>query len=188
MNPDRFCIKFFARPGNTIDEAILIEIFQEWIRLRKLPGTLLDVADYRHVPNGPGVMLITHEVNYAMDHSEGEFGLYAQLKLGQGETHQERMLALVKATAIFGALLESDKRVAGQFSLDGSQFLYLANDRLQLPNTEAAFTALKPDLEAVAAKLYPGQETTVTRRENDSRDRLTVVIQAQGLCDISALA
>ncbi|HEX9595476.1 MAG TPA: hypothetical protein VF982_01240, partial [Anaerolineales bacterium] len=71
MDIGRFCIKFFARPGYNIDDAIFIDIFHEWIRLKKLPGILLDVADYRHVPEGPGVMLLTHDINFAMDYSEG---------------------------------------------------------------------------------------------------------------------
>ena len=28
---------------------------------------LIDVADYRHVPAGPGVLLIGHEANYSLD-------------------------------------------------------------------------------------------------------------------------
>ncbi|HBL11253.1 MAG TPA: hypothetical protein DD379_07570 [Cyanobacteria bacterium UBA11162] len=185
---ERFCIKFLARPETNIDEVTFIEVFHEWIRLQKLKGTLIDVADYRHVPNGPGVMLITHEVNYAMEHSNGEFGLYAQRKLGQGETNKERILELAKATATFAALLESDSRVAGKLSLEGGKFYYMANDRLRAPNTEEAFAAIKPDLEAAAAELYPGQSVSIRRLENDSRDRLTAVIQVEKSVDISTLA
>ncbi|MCB0198264.1 MAG: hypothetical protein KDJ65_40355, partial [Anaerolineae bacterium] len=98
MNIERFCVKFFARPETNLDDAVFIEIFHEWIRLKTLPGILLDVADYRHVPDGPGIMLITHEINFAMDYSEGRFGLLAQQKLSQGVTQQERILDLVRAT------------------------------------------------------------------------------------------
>ncbi|MCA1991128.1 MAG: hypothetical protein LDL41_03650 [Coleofasciculus sp. S288] len=188
MTLERFCIKFLARPETNIEEVAFIEIFHEWIRLQKLQGTLIDVADYRHVPNGPGIMLITHEVNYAMDHGNGQFGLYAQRKLGEANTHKERILELAKTTAAFGALLESDNRVAGKLSLEGGQFLYMANDRLNAPNTEEAFAALKPELEAAAAELYPGQSVSVTRLENDPRDRLTAVIQAQNSVNLATLA
>lgn len=188
MTLERFCIKFLARPETHIDEVAFIEIFHEWIRLQKLQGTLIDVADYRHVPNGSGIMLITHEVNYAMDHANGQFGLYAQRKLGEGNTHKERILELAKTTAAFGALLESDNRVAGKLSLEGGQFLYMANERLHAPNTEETFAALKPDLEAAAAELYPGQSVSVTRLENDPRDRLTAVIQAQNSVNLATLA
>ncbi len=187
MDIEHFCVKFFARPGKNIDDSIFIRIFNEWIRFQRLEGILLDVADYRHVPQGPGIMLITHEINFAMDYSGGRFGLLAQRKLGSGLTHQERLLELVQATAAFGAQLESDLRVAGKLRLEAGVFYYIANDRLTAPNTEAAFAELLPDLEAAAAIIYPGQKVTVKRIENDPRTRLTAIIRA-GVLDMKTLA
>jgi hypothetical protein len=181
MNIERFCLKFFARPGAVVDDAIFIDIFHEWIRLKKLDGILLDVADYRHVPDGPGVMLITHDINFGMDYSEGSFGLLAQRKQGQGRTHQERLLALARATVVFGALLEADPRLAGRLRLEEGWFHYIANDRLLAPNNETGFAALQPDLAAVAALLYPGQSVKITHLPNDPRDRLTAVVEAGSL-------
>ena len=185
---ERFCIKFFTRSNAELDEANLIAIFHEWIRLHKLKGTLIDVADYRHVPNGPGVMLITHEINYAMDHHDGQLGISAQRKLGEGATHQDRIVALARAAASFGQLLESDARVKHQLNFEGGKFHYMANDRLHAPNTDETFAALQPDIEAAAAQLYPGQTVSVTRLENDPRDRLTAVIEVGQEIDIGTLA
>jgi hypothetical protein len=123
-----------------------------------------------------------------MDRADGQFGLYAQRKLGEGETHTERILDLARATAEFGALLESDSRVAGNLSLEGGQFLYMANDRLHAPNTEETFAALKPDLEAAAAQLYPGQSVSIARLENDPCDRLTAVVKVKNSMDMATLA
>lgn len=185
---DRFCIKFLARPETNLDEAVLIPIFHEWIRLQKLKGTLIDVADYSHVPNGPGIMLITHEINYALDHANGEFGLQAQRKVGTEESLVDKIVDLARTTATFGTLLESDQRVTGKLSLEGRKFLYMSNDRLQAPNTEAGFTALKPELEAAAAQLYPGQSISISRLDTDPRDRLTVVVETEQSINLSSLA
>ncbi|MFN9547403.1 MAG: hypothetical protein ACK6AD_10095 [Cyanobacteriota bacterium] len=187
MDVERFCLKFFARDG-AVDEACFIPIFHDWIRLKSLPGTLIDVADYRHVPDGPGIMLISFDINYAMEHGGGQFGLSAQRKLGQEGSHQERIVALAKRMACFGTLLESDSRLGGDFSLEGGKFLYIANDRLRLPNSEASFVALQPDLTAAAAVLYPDQAVTVTQLKNDPRDRLTVVVEAAGPVALASLA
>ena len=186
MDIERFCLKFFARPGATIDEAIFIDIFHEWIRYKKLGGVLIDVADYRHVPDGPGLMLITHEINFAMDHTDGRFGLFAQRKLGQGDNHPARIVALVQAMATFGALLESDWRVAGKLSLEGGLFHYMSNDRLLAPNTAESFAALQPDLTAAAVTIYPGQNVSIRRLENDPRNPLTIVVEAERV-DMNAL-
>ena len=155
MDVERFCLKFPAYPSQ-VDEASFIPIFHEWIRVKKIPGALIDVADYRHVPEGPGIMLISHEINYAMEHGGGQFGLSAQRKMGEGASHQERIVNLVKRLALFGSLLESDGRLGGHLRLEGERFFYVANDRLRLPNTDEGFAALKPDLEAAAQTLYGG--------------------------------
>jgi hypothetical protein len=189
MNLERFCIRFAARPAPQVtDEALFIPIFHDWIRLQKLQGTLIDVADYRHVPEGPGVMLISHEINYSMDHLGGHLGLSAQRKLGSEEDSQARILSLVQAAARFGSLLEADHRISGAVRFRGESFTYTANDRLQAPNSEATFTALKPDLEAVAAALYPDRAVVVERVENDPRDRLAIQVRAEGSVEIAALA
>jgi hypothetical protein len=187
MDIERFCLKFFARPGPTVDDAIFINVFHEWIRFQKLGGILLDVADYRHVPEGPGIMLITHEINFAMDYGEGRFGLFAQRKLGPGLNHQARILELVRSTVAFGALLETEPRLSGRLSLEGGAFHYMSNDRLLAPNTGGAFAALQPDLVTAAAIIYPGQDISITRVENDPRDRLTAAIETSVSINLSAL-
>lgn len=187
MTIERFCIKFFTKSDTDLDDAIFIDIFHEWIRLRKLDGVLLDVADYRHVPEGPGVMLITHEINFAMDYTEGRFGLFAQRKLGQKMAQPERILELVRSTVAFGALLEADPRVSGNLSLEAGSFHFMSNDRLLLPNTAEAFAEIKPDLEAAAAIIYPGRDVSIARLENDPRDRLTVAVDSGASADMSEL-
>ena len=49
MTIERFCVKFLAQREADLDDAVFIDIFHEWVRLKKLGGILLDVADYRHV-------------------------------------------------------------------------------------------------------------------------------------------
>jgi hypothetical protein len=187
MNLERFCIKFFTRPETTIDEAIFIDIFHEWIRRKKLGGILFDVADYRHVPDGPGVMLITHEINFAMDWADERLGLSAQRKLGQGTTNPERILELARATAAFGTLLEADARAAGKLKLEGGGFHFMANDRLAAPNTDAGFAALQPDLAAAVAMIYPARDISLTRVQNDPRGRLTIAVESGTQVDLQAL-
>ncbi|MFN9623685.1 MAG: hypothetical protein ACK587_12780 [Cyanobacteriota bacterium] len=186
MDVERFCLKFFAREGG-VDEAGFIPIFHDWIRLKSLPGTLIDVADYRHVPDGPGIMLISLDINYAMEHGGGQFGLSAQRKQGLEGSHQERIVDLAKRMAHFGTLLEADQRLGGAFALEGGKFHYLANDRLRLPNTDASFAAIQPDLLAAAAVLYGDQPVSVTRLENDPRERLTAVVEVAGPTPMAAL-
>lgn len=181
MNLDRFTVKFFAKPGASVDEAVFIEIFHEWIRQYKLPGVLLDVVDYRHVPNGPGVMLITHDINFALDHGEGRFGLLAQRKAGRGDELPAKLLDLIRQTVNFAFQLETDFRVAGKLRFEAGGFELASNDRLLAPNTAEAFAELQPAVQAVAAELYPGREVAISWVENDPRQRLTIRVAAGAL-------
>ena len=52
----------------------LIPVFHGWIQARARPELLLDIADYRHVPAGPGVVLIGHEANYSVDNTDNRMG------------------------------------------------------------------------------------------------------------------
>ncbi|MEM7343125.1 MAG: hypothetical protein AAF485_02695, partial [Chloroflexota bacterium] len=163
------------------DDAIFIEIFHDWIRHNTLPGVLLDVADYRHVPHASAIILFTHDTNFAIDYAGGRFGLLAQRKRGAGLDHQERILNLIQATAYFGTLLEADHRLAGKLQFDGGTFHYISNDRLQQPNTAPAFSALQADLQGVSSIIYPQQSALVTRLVNDPRERLTTIVETESL-------
>jgi hypothetical protein len=85
-------------------------------------------------------------------------------------------------------LLETDARLNGRLRLEGGAFHYIANDRLLAPNTVATFLACLPDLSAVAALLYPGQTVSITRQQNDPRERLTILVEADVPVDMAALA
>ena len=65
MNIDHVNVKVFAKAP--VDLAAAIPVFHRWIQEGACEELLIDVADYRHVPAGPGVVLIGHEANYSLD-------------------------------------------------------------------------------------------------------------------------
>ena len=72
--PRRIKAKAFFQ--NPVDPELVIPIFNRWISDRTLEGHLMvDIADYRHVPNGPSVMLVGHEADIVIDHGDGRPGL-----------------------------------------------------------------------------------------------------------------
>lgn len=176
MNIERFCVKFPAQSPADFDEASLIGVFQAWIREEKIGGTLIDVVDYRHVPDGPGIMLMTYEINYMMEH-QGGYGLYAQRRWAAVENQPlpEAIADLIVAVAKFGTLLAAETGV----TLKGDEFYFICNDRLNAPNTEEAFTAIQPELAAALAKLYGGTAYTIERVQNSPKERLTLSVKAE---------
>src|SRR5581483_9682562 len=79
MDFHKINVKFFVETGNDIPLNSFIPVFHRWIQEDLLEGMLVDVAEYTHVYQGPGVLLIAHEANYSLDETDGKRGfLYAQ--------------------------------------------------------------------------------------------------------------
>ena len=82
MQATKFQVKLYTRAGD-IELEKLIPVFHEWIRAKKISDELLiDVADYAHVPQGPGVVLIGHQSDYYLDVADNRPGLLYSRKRG----------------------------------------------------------------------------------------------------------
>ena len=68
-------VKLLVQNAEDLDLEPLIPVFHGWIRGQVLGELLLDVADYRHVYAGPGVVLIGHEGNYSVDNTDNRLGV-----------------------------------------------------------------------------------------------------------------
>lgn len=180
MDLQRFCIKVFARPSPAFDDAALIPLFHEWIRSGAPLGTLIDVADYRHVPHGPGVMLIAHEANFALDRAEGgRPGLLYQRKTGDPAAElRGRIVAALQQTVAAARRLAADTRPKGALEFDAGGLRFIANDRLLAPNTDGGYEAVAPQLGAAARQIYG--ECDLRPVSPDPRERLAIDIVARG--------
>lgn len=65
LHPQRIAVRFPLRTPLDDLEPVL-QVLHRCIQRGWLEGALLDVADYRHVPAGPGVMLVAHDVDYSV--------------------------------------------------------------------------------------------------------------------------
>ena len=72
---ERVQVKLFAE-GEAPKPLDLIPVFHRWIQDDVVKDELLvDVADYSHVPQGPGVLLVGHGADWYYDQGEGRPGL-----------------------------------------------------------------------------------------------------------------
>lgn len=186
MDLHKFGIKFFAAGGDGVDILKLIPIYHRWIQQNALEDLLIDVADYSHVPAGPGVMLIAHEGNYALDETGHERGVvyYSKHKLA-GEPAER--FALVARKALKAAqLITEDAELEGALKVPGNRLQFFANDRLVAPNTDAVYAEIEPALKTFLDRLYAEARYTLTR-EADPKERLSVRVQAEGEVALKSL-
>lgn len=143
-------VKLFLQDSQDLDLDAFIPIFHEWIRAKRLPDHLLiDVADYRHVPDGPGVMLVAHEAHYGIDSEAGKPGfLYSRKRDPIGDAGTAMKDALKRA-AMASELVEQEESLGGKLKFRTSDLELRVVSRLTAPNTEETRKALEPVWTAV---------------------------------------
>jgi hypothetical protein len=163
MDAHKLQLKIYLTPesARALDIEDVIPVFHRWIKQRLLPELTIDVANYRHVPQGPGVVLIGHGSDYFVDEGEGRPGLLHNRKRA-GLAPGERLSDLVRRTLHAASLLERDLALTGKIKFATGELLFRVNDRLAAPNSDATFAALKPELDALARTLY-GAPCDLTR-------------------------
>lgn len=175
MRPTRLSVKFYAHNPQVTEPAAFIPVFQRWIQQQTVEGLLIDVADYQHVFHGPGVMLISHEGDYAYDLGEGRPGLRYILKRGPESDAPTALLTAVRRAVQAVDALEAEPALNG-LRFDRRALRIAFADRLRYPNQPDAYDAARPWLEAAGETLF-GARPSLHREENDPREPLTVVLQ-----------
>jgi hypothetical protein len=146
---DHINVKIFATPDSTVNWHDLIPVFHRWIRDNEIPGTPVDVTDYSHVPNGPGVLLIAHDAFFSVDNRAGQLGF-----LYNRRTPLEGDLAGKVREAYDSALTAARKleKEVPSLRFDATRFELFVNDRALAPNNEETDRAVRPVVEAVYAE------------------------------------
>src|SRR5215218_1547837 len=102
MDSHKLVLKFFLDDPAAVPESAFVPVFHSFIQTHALADHLLiDVADYRHVPDGPGTLLVSHKANVYMDHAVGgKLGLMYQRKqpFAGADNFRQRLAATFAAT------------------------------------------------------------------------------------------
>ncbi|HWH13882.1 MAG TPA: hypothetical protein VNT51_03990 [Miltoncostaeaceae bacterium] len=157
-NLHRIAAKFALADPDGVDVPALIPLFHTWIqRGDLLPGLTIDVADYSHVPDGPGVMLIGHEWDRALDLADGRPGVVSVGKRGLEGDVTARVTQVVADALRTAALLAGPDGAGpgGEVRTDEVEITVL--DRLRAPNTPETLAAYGPSLAAALAPLNEGE-------------------------------
>ena len=182
MNVQHINIKFFIENPESVNLPDYSAVFNTWIQRHVTEELLIDVADYLHVHNGPGLILIGHEADYSLDNRAGRLGLLYNRKAQLDGTTQEKIAQAARAALAAATLLEKENGV--KFNAQEAQVII--NDRLIAPNTTETFAALEPHLKAFFDKLYNGTEYAITNNV-DPRERFTVNVKAATRFDVETL-
>lgn len=186
MQIQQLSVKVFAHQSE-FEQRPLIPIFHRWIREKRLGDELLiDVADYRHVPSGPGLMIIGDEGHYSLDSRDGKIGLcYARKRDAVDEAPARLREGFARALRACDAL-QNEPAVHGTLSFDPGRIELQVLSRLVAPNTNETYQALAPVIEGFLSELYGSSEVTVEHL-SEPRRPFTVRAHIAGDHDPAAL-
>ncbi|MDE0206482.1 MAG: hypothetical protein OXP66_10705 [Candidatus Tectomicrobia bacterium] len=191
MDTVKYDFKLFLQDTSRPAPEDFIPVFHDWIQNQALDELLIDVVDYRHVPDGPGVILIAHDAHYAIDMADERPGL---LYSRRRETHPtrnairsatERLHSVLQCALRAALALEAEPSLAGRVKFRGDELLLRINDRLVSPTLEA-FDDLQAHLQPVLATLYPHDHVQVERHGGPD-SRLSMTIRASETSDVATL-
>jgi len=179
-------VKLLLKDDGEMDLEPLIPIFHGWIQEQGWEELLLDVADYRHVYAGPGVVLIGHEANYSVDHSGNRPGVRYNRKAALEGSNQDRLKQATAAALKACRRFESDPRLNSGFRFNGREIEISINDRLLAPNQPETREAIQPELAALLSKLFAGGEYSLSYQDRP-RDLFSVSVKSSGTFTVEEL-
>jgi len=137
-------VKIFVDGELNVDLERFIEIFHGFVAEQSMDDMMIDVADYRHVPAGPGVVMVGLEADYSIDNKDNRFGLRYNRKGALEGSNQDRLKQAFWAARNLCAQLE-DELDGLQFSR--TEFEWFVNDRALAPNTAETREACQGEIE-----------------------------------------
>ncbi len=171
-------VKLMLDDPASVDLEPLIPIFHSWISERVFEELLLDVADYRHVPSGPGVVLIGHQANYSVDNMGNRLGVRYNRKAALDGATGDALRQAARAALTACQRLRDEPRMAGKIHFNGREIEMFVNDRLVAPNSAETFEAVRPDLERFSKRLFGGEEYSLTYESGrDPRGLFTISLK-----------
>lgn len=167
-------LKLFAESPYPENLTAAISIFHRWIQQKSLPGMLIDVADYAHVPKGPGVFLIAHEYHLSLDQTGGRLGLLFNRRIGWDGDSVDALRSAYNFVTAAARKIEGEPEFSGKLQFGSSELEIILNDRLLYPNNDSTFEAIADDLNTFLQEVFGQDSYTAKRAFPDPRARFAV--------------
>ena len=153
MNLQKFGVKLFFNINNSYNIKNFIPVFHSWIQDNLIAEHLLiDVADYSHMEDGPGVMLIAHEGNFSLDHENLQPGMLYMRKTIMPGSFSDRFYAVFLIAVNTAKLLLKNHN---NLIFSTNSFRFITNDRLSAENTIENQKKYKNKIKKSLTKIFP---------------------------------
>lgn len=185
MDPHRISIKFPVENPADVDLEAAIPAFHGWIQRQLTDVLLIDVADYKHVPDGPGVILVGHEGDFAIDMAPPGPGFMYTGKREWTGGFRDKIRDVLRHALIGCKQVEEEGKLGLTFRTDEVRLAIL--DRLEAPNAAESFEAARAEIEPVFREVYEGVDVKVDHADADPKKPLALRITAPNAPDAATL-
>jgi hypothetical protein len=179
-------VKLLVKNPDQVDLTSVVPLFHNWIQGQLLEGQLLDVADYRHVVAGPGVILIAHEGDYSLDNTDSRLGVRYNRKTPLAGSNQDRLIQAARAALTACQHLTDEPTIKDEIQFNEQDIEIFSNDRLVAPNRAETRAAFEFDLHNFARRLFGGKPYSLAFSQ-DPRRLFTAFVKASQPISLTSL-
>jgi hypothetical protein len=106
-------VKLNLRDPQAVKLEALVPIFHGWIQSKACEELMIDVADYRHVHAGPGVVLVGHQADYCVYNKDNRLGIRYNRKATLEGSNRDRFSQALRAALQACLRMEADEKLGG---------------------------------------------------------------------------
>ncbi len=157
-NLQRIQVKIASDAPPTLNLDPFIEIFARWRKEKENPAEWVDLADYAHIPRGPGIVLVGQRCNFAFEMADPCPGVLYAARKGLTGSHFEKILVSLRSCLELSKRLVAEPEFPSGVHLRTDSLELRFNDRLEAPNTTATDEELRPAVRHALDQLF-GRES-----------------------------
>lgn len=160
-----------------LDIGGLIPVLHRIIQQRALDEIWIDVVDYRHVEDGPALLLVSHDAYFGIEHNARRSTvLYRRRRPHDGAVH-ERLREAADRLLRFAEYLQGEEALSGT-TWRSDRWILSLHDRLLAPGGAPLGTAFEDALQCFQHRLWGSQEV-VRRQAQDPAGPMAVAFSAE---------
>ena len=158
MNLQKFGIKLFFQPNGSFSYRDFIPELHQWIQNDSIDDHLLiDVVDYSHIPDGPGIMLVAHEGHFSLDQENFKPGLLYMRKKNISGSFKDRFNKVLSIT-IQSAQLLKNNNINKKLDFSNNSLRFISNDRRLVDNIDTNQKLYTDTVTKLFKENYPGSK------------------------------
>jgi hypothetical protein len=169
MEFQKVALKILSDAPATLNLDPFLAIFGRWRKDASHPAQWVDLADYAHMPRGPGVVLIGHRCNFSFDMGTAAPGVLYVSKKGLDGGPVDRLRVVFRDCLHLTRSLLAESEFPQRVRLQTGSLELAFNDRLQTPNDDETDRQLRPAVEFVLDHLFGPGACRITREPDPGR-------------------